>query len=603
VGRNRGRDGELPKIANSSEHSPGIRLRQTLPRAWAMIGPYWFSEDRWAARGLLLAVVLLTLGMVYLTVLLNQWNNAFYSALQNKDLVAFRGQLFRVTWLIGIFIVLAVYQVYLNQMLEIRWRRWLTVRYLRAWLADGAYYRMQLVARETDNPDQRIAEDVHLLAAHTLGLFTGGLRAIVTLVTFVAILWGLSGTLTVPVGAFSITIPGSMVWVAVLYAIVGTWLTDWLGRPLVRLNFDRQRYEADFRFGLVRFRENTEGVALYRGEADEFRGFLERFEAVVGNWWGIMRRQKRMSYFTSGYGLGAWIVPSIVAAPRYFRGELGLGGLMQTTQAFHQVQDALSFFVQSYKEIAAWCAVVERLAGFERALDHVRRQSSDGGVRRAEGRPTHLTVEGVDLYLPDGQPLMANINLSLLRGETVLLGGASGSGKSTLVRAIAGIWPFGRGEIHVPQDARVLFLPQRPYLPIGALRDVVSYPMPAGGVDDKTLREALEAVGLTELAARLDEAAHWALQLSPGEQQRMAFARALVQKPDWLFLDEATSALDEATEARLYQLVRERLPEAMVFSIGHRATLGPFHARRLMVKPSGNGPASIVEMPAASDGA
>ena len=568
-----------------------------------MIGPYWFSEDRWAAWGLLLAVVLLTLGMVYLTVLLNQWNNTFYSALQDKDLVAFRGQLFRVTWLIGIFIVLAVYQAYLNQMLEIRWRRWLNDRYLRAWLADGAYYRMQLVARETDNPDQRIAEDVHLLAAHTLGLFTGGLRAIVTLVTFVAILWGLSGTLTVPVGVFSITIPGSMVWVAVLYAIVGTWLTDWLGRPLVRLNFDRQRYEADYRFSLVRFRENTEGVALYHGEADEFRGFRKRFEHVVGNWWGIMRRQKRMAYFTSGYGLGAWIVPSIVAAPRYFRGELGLGGLMQTTQAFQQVQDALSFFIQSYKEIAAWSAVVERLAGFERALEHVRHQSPDGGVRRAEGRPTHLTVEGVDLDLPDGQPLMANINLSLLRGETVLLGGASGSGKSTLVRAIAGIWPFGRGEIHVPQGARVLFLPQRPYLPIGALRDVVSYPMPAGGVDDKTLREALEAVGLTEIAGRLDEEAHWALQLSPGEQQRMAFARALVQKPDWLFLDEATSALDETTEARLYRLVRERLPETMVFSIGHRGTLGPFHARRLMVKLSANGPASIVEMPAAPDSA
>jgi vitamin B12/bleomycin/antimicrobial peptide transport system ATP-binding/permease protein len=568
-----------------------------------MIGPYWFSEDRWAAWGLLLAVVLLTLGMVYLTVLLNQWNNTFYSALQDKDLVAFRGQLFRVTWLIGIFIFLAVYQAYLNQMLEIRWRRWLNDRYLRAWLADGAYYRMQLVARETDNPDQRIAEDVHLLAAHTLGLFTGGLRAIVTLVTFVAILWGLSGTLTVPVGVFSITIPGSMVWVAVLYAIVGTWLTDWLGRPLVRLNFDRQRYEADYRFSLVRFRENTEGVALYHGEADEFRGFRKRFEHVVGNWWGIMRRQKRMAYFTSGYGLGAWIVPSIVAAPRYFRGELGLGGLMQTTQAFQQVQDALSFFIQSYKEIAAWSAVVERLAGFERALEHVRHQSTDGGVRRAEGRPTHLTVEGVDLDLPDGQPLMANINLSLLRGETVLLGGASGSGKSTLVRAIAGIWPFGRGEIHVPQGARVLFLPQRPYLPIGALRDVVSYPMPAGGVDDKTLREALEAVGLTEIAGRLDEEAHWALQLSPGEQQRMAFARALVQKPGWLFLDEATSALDETTEARLYRLVRERLPETMVFSIGHRGTLGPFHARRLMVKLSANGPASIVEMPAAPDSA
>ena len=568
-----------------------------------MIGPYWFSEDRWAARGLLLAVVLLTLGMVYLTVLLNQWNNAFYSALQDKDLVAFRGQLLRVTWLIGIFIFLAVYQVYLNQMLEIRWRRWLTDRYLRAWLADGAYYRMQLVARETDNPDQRIAEDVHLLAAHTLGLFTGGLRAIVTLVTFVAILWGLSGTFTVPVGEFSLTIPGYIVWVAVLYAIAGTWLTDWLGRPLVRLNFDRQRYEADFRFSLIRFRENTEGVALYRGESDEFRGFRERFEDVVGNWWGIMRRQKRMAYFTNAYGLGAWIVPSIVAAPRYFRGELGLGGLMQTTQAFQQVQDALSFFIQSYKEIAAWSAVVERLAGFERALEHVRRQSTESGVRVAAGRPTHLTVEGVDLDLPGGQPLMANINLSFRQGDTVLLGGASGSGKSTLVRAIAGIWPFGRGEILVPKGARVLFLPQRPYLPIGVLRDVVSYPMPAGGVDDKTLREALEAVDLKELTGRLDEAAHWALQLSPGEQQRMAFARALVQKPDWLFLDEATSALDEATEARLYRLVRERLPETMVFSIGHRATLGPFHARRLMVKLAANGPASIVEVPPAPEGA
>src|SRR5215475_14182984 len=322
-----------------------ISLRRTLPRAWAMIRPYWFSDDRWVARGLLVSVVLLTLGMVYLTVLLNQWNNAFYSALQDKNVAAFRAQLFRVTWLICIFIFLAVYQTYLNQMLEIRWRRWLTNRYLNAYLADRAYYRMQLIARGTDNPDQRIAEDVQLLASHTLALFTGGLRAVVTLVTFVAILWGLSGSFTVTVAGHTLRLPGYMVWVAVLYAMFGTWVTDWLGRPLVRLNYDRQRYEADFRFSLVRFRENTEGVALYRGEADEFRGFRARLESVVRNWWGIMVRQKRMTYFTSGYGLGAWIVPSIVAAPRYFRGELGLGGLMQTAQAFQQVQDALSFFV------------------------------------------------------------------------------------------------------------------------------------------------------------------------------------------------------------------------------------------------------------------
>jgi putative ATP-binding cassette transporter len=565
-----------------------------------MISPYWVSEDRWAAILLLLGVVLLTLGMVYLTVLLNQWNNAFYSALQDKNMPAFRHQLFRVTYLITIFIFLAVYQVYLNQMLEIRWRRWLTDRYLRAWLSDGAYYRMQLQSSETDNPDQRIAEDVQLLASHSLGLFTGGLRAVVTLVTFVAILWGLSGSFLVSVVGYDVRVPGYMVWVAVLYAVLGTWVTDWLGRPLVGLNIERQRYEADFRFSLVRFRENTEGVALYRGEADEFRGFRARFEDVVRNWWGIMLRQKRMTYFTSGYGLGAWIVPSIVAAPRYFRGELGLGGLMQTSQAFQQVQDALSFFVQSYKEIAAWRAVVERLVGFERTLEAVHRQTATG-LRRVDGRPGQLSVVNVDLYRPDGQPLIANVNFTIGPGDTVLLTGASGSGKSTLIRAVAGIWPFGRGEIRVPRDAKILFLPQRPYLPIGKLRDVVSYPMPADGVADGTLREALEAVGLPQLTGRLDENAHWQLQLSPGEQQRIAFARALVQKPEWLFLDEATSAVDEGTESRLYRLVRERLPETTLFSIGHRATLRPFHTRRLMVQPTGNSAASVVELPTTGD--
>jgi putative ATP-binding cassette transporter len=567
-----------------------------------MIRPYWSSEDRWAAWGLLVVVVGLTLGMVHISVLFNHWNNAFFNALQNKDQTAFLHQLLRVSWLVGIFIIFAVYQLYLNQMLEIRWRRWLTERYLRAWLADGAYYRMQLMSRETDNPDQRIAEDVHLLISHTLTLLIGGLRAVVTMVAFVAILWALSGTLTVPFGWSSLTLPGYLVWAAMLYAIGGTWITDWIGRPLVRLNFDKQRCEADFRFGLVRFRENTEGVALYRGEADELRSFRDRFEAVVMNWWNIMRRQKRLTYFTAGYGQAAWIFPSIVAAPRYFRGELALGGLMQTIGAFNQLQDSLSFFVQSYKQIAEWCSVVERLAGFERALERVRIQAAtNGGVRRVDGATAHVTVEGVDVHLPDGQPLIANVNLSLQRGDTVLLCGASGSGKSTLLRAIAGIWPFGHGEIRRSRDARVLFLPQKPYLPIGTLREVVSYPMPMGGFDDATLREALVAVGLPEFAGRIGEAGHWALQLSPGEQQRIAFARALVQKPDWLFLDEATSAVDEATEARLYRLVRERLEGTTVFSVGHRATLRPFHSRQLLVRTNGTGPASIVEMIAAPE--
>ncbi len=406
--------------------------------------------------------------------------------------------------------------------------------------------------------------------ASTLNLSIGGMRAVVTLISFVAILWGLSGTLTIP--GSSIRLPGYLVWAALLYALAGTWLTDWIGRPLVRLNFDQQRYEADFRFNLVRFRENAEGVALYHGEADELRTFRERFGSIVRNWWGIMRQQKRLTWLTAGYGQAAIIFPLIVVAPRYF---------------------------SSYTDIAAWRAVVERLAGFQSALELAHIQAATKvGIHHADGNGGGLIVDGVELDLPGGQPLIADVNLSLRRGESALLSGPSGAGKSTLLRAIAGIWPFGRGEIRVPSNTRVLFLPQKPYLPIGTLREAVSYPMPAGGVDGTNLREALEAVGLPELAGRLDETSHWALQLSPGEQQRIAFARALVQKPDWLFLDEATSAVDEATEARLYRLLHDRLPRTTLFSVGHRATLRPFHDRQLFVQPDGEGPASIVEVTA-----
>lgn len=577
------------------------RLRRLLRNAWAITRPYWFSEDRWAAWGLLLAVVTLNLGIVFINVLLNKWNNTFYNSLQDKNYDVFVQQLFRFTWLAGSFIIVAVYQLYLNQMLQIRWRRWLTERYLGEWLRDTAYYRMQLAGGETDNPDQRIAEDLRLFVTGTLVLAIGGMRAVVTLVSFIAILWGLSGAVTLPVGGFLVTIPGYMVWAALLYAIVGTWLTDRIGRPLVRMNFDRQRYEADFRFGLVRFRENTEGVALYHGEPDELRNFRTRFGSVVRNWWDIMRQQKRLTWFTAGYGQAAIIFPFVVAAPRYFRGEIPLGGLVQTASAFGQVQDSLSFIVSSYTDIAEWRSVVQRLVGFEEALDRVRAQAgARDGIRREDGDATTLAVENVDLALPGGTALISGVNLALARGESALLSGPSGAGKSTLIRAIAGIWPFGRGEIRVPRGP-VLFLPQKPYLPIGTLREVISYPTPAGGLpagelDDQVLREALEAVGLPELAGRLDEAGHWALQLSPGEQQRIAFARALVQKPDWLFLDEATSAVDEAAETRLYQLVRDRLRGTAVLSVGHRSTLRAFHGRQLVVKPNGSAPASIVEV-------
>jgi vitamin B12/bleomycin/antimicrobial peptide transport system ATP-binding/permease protein len=571
-------------------------LRRLARDSWAIARPYWVSEDRWRARGLLVVVIALTLGMVYVNVLLNRWNNTFYNALQDKDYAVFVRQVIRFSGLAIAYIVIAVYQLYLNQMLLIGWRRWLTDRYLRAWLTDRAYYRMQLAGGESDNPDQRIADDVRLFVSDTLALAIGGLRAAVTLVSFVAILWSLSGPLHVALGGISITVPGYMVWAALLYAIVGTWLTNRIGRPLVRLNFDQQRYEADFRFGLVRFRENTEGVALYGGEADELRGFRERFANVVANWWGIMRRQKRLTWLTAGYAQAAVVFPFVVAAPRYFRGEIPLGALVQTATAFAQVQDALSFIVSSYTDIAEWRAVVERLSGFERALQQASLEPALGsGIARADGDAARLSMDAVEVDRPDGQPLIADVTLSLTRGDTALVSGPSGVGKSTLVRALAGIWPFGRGQIHVPRDARLLFLPQKPYLPLGTLRHVVSYPRSDAGVTDAVLRESLDAVGLPELARRLDEPGNWALLLSPGEQQRIAFARALIHKPDWLFLDEATSAVDEATEAQLYRLLGERLPATTIVSVGHRATLRAFHRRRLVVQPNGHGPAALVE--------
>ena len=574
-------------------------LRQVLRDAWAMTYPYWLSEERWAARGLLLAVIALNLGTVYINVLLNKWNNTFYDALQDKNYAVFLHQLIRFSWLACLFIIFTVYQFYLNQMLQIRWRRWLTERYLHGWLTDAAYYRMQFAASEADNPDQRIADDVPQFIASTLTLGIGGMSAVVTLISFVTILWGLSGTLTIP--SSSMKLPGYLVWAALLYALVGTWLTDWIGRPLVRLNFDQQRYEADFRFNLVRFRENAEGVALYHGEADELRTFRERFSHIIGNWWSIMRQQKRLTWLTAGYGQAAIIFPIVVVAPRYFRGQILLGGLMQTASAFSQVQDSLSFIVSSYTDIAAWRAVVERLAGFKSALKVAHIQAATkGGIHLVDGNGGGLIVDRVELDLPNGQPLIADVNFSLARGESALVSGPSGVGKSTLLRAIAGIWPFGRGEIRMPSNPRVLVLPQKPYLPIGTLREAVSYPMQASGVDDASLREALVAVGLKDLAGKLDEMSHWTLQLSPGEQQRIAFARALVQKPDWLFLDEATSAVDEPTEARLYRLLRDRLPWTTLFSIGHRATLRSFHDRQLFVQPDSNGPASIVELSASA---
>ena len=551
-----------------------------LAAAWAIARPYWFSEDRWRARGLLAVIVTMNLTLVGVSVMLNQWNARFYDALQNKDQAAFLHEILIFCGLAALYIVVAVYQVYLTQMLQIRWRRWMTDHYLTDWLSARAYYRLELAKGGADNPDQRIADDLRLFVADSLSLSLGLLREVVTLFSFLGILWGLSGALTIP--GLGWEIPGYLVWVALLYAIAGTWLTHKIGRPLIKLNFDQQRFEADFRFGLVRLRENAEGVALYRGEKGEATELHDRFNRLMTNWWGIMSRQKKLSFFTVGYAQVANVFPFVVAAPRYFSGDIQLGGLMQTASAFGSVQGALSWIIDVYSRLAEWTATIDRLTGLKAAIA----QKPEGGLSFHPGPAGELTVRDLRLALPDGRLLVDGAALAIRKGERVLVTGPSGSGKSTLFRALAGVWPYGGGHVAQPEGESVLYLPQRPYLPLGDLRRVVSYPSAADAFDDATLRAALAAVDLAPLGDQLDQVDQWARRLSPGEQQRLAFARALLQKPDWLFLDEATAALDPEREAALYRMVQAALPSVTIVSIGHRAELGALHTRMLWLDPA-----------------
>jgi vitamin B12/bleomycin/antimicrobial peptide transport system ATP-binding/permease protein len=557
---------------------------------WALLQPYWKSEERGRAWLLLLANIGLILVTVYVTVLFNQWYNAFYNALQAKAQAEFFHQLGRFCVLAAIYILIAVYRIYLNQMLQIRWRRWLTDRYLSDWLRDRNYYRMQLKDAGTDNPDQRIAEDFRLFVDESLSLGLGFLNAAVTLGSFVAILWSLSGSLEIPLGGTTYVIYGYMVWVAIVYAIAGTWLTHKIGKPLILLNFNQQKYEADFRYNLVRFRENCEGVALYRGEEDELRGFRARFNAVFENWWAIMKRQKLLTFFTAGYSQAAVIFPFVVGAPRFFSGAIQLGGLVQISNSFGQVQGALSWFIDAYTNFASWKASVDRLISFHNAVVRAQEENRAGlGLARvADEKNTDLVASNLELELPTGRMLLAGINITVESGDHLLIIGPSGSGKSTLFRAIAGIWPFGAGQVRLPCDFRALFLPQRPYFPLGTLRQMVTYPGAPDTFTDAQVRAALEATGLGGLTERLDEQQNWAQQLSGGEQQRVAIARALLHRPRWLFLDEATSALDEPSQAQMYQLIRDSLKDTTIISIAHRNALADFHGKVLDFAPSKN---------------
>ncbi len=559
---------------------------------WRLVIPYFRSEERWIAIGLLVGAIVLTLAAVTVNVAFSEWNRRFYDSLQNKDEAAFWIEMGNFGWIAALAIAFGVARGLVSPYLRLRWRRWLTGHYLSHWLDGRGYYRIEL-ERKVDNADQRIAEDLRLLGFYTMTLLLGLISAVATLVSFLFILWQLSGPISLSFIGLDVTIPGYMVWAALIYAFLGTWLANLVGRRLIPLNFLQQRYEANFRFGLMRVRENAEGIALYRGEPRENEVLETKFTDVFNNAWRVLVTEMQLVFYQIGYGQLAIIFPYIVTAPRFFAGAITLGVVMQTAQAFGQVQTALSFFIDNYTNVAELRAVMDRLKGLQDAIEE---RPAENIIVAAEPGRADVGTSGLDLALPNGQTLLKDLNLELPKGSSTLITGTSGSGKSTLFRAMAGIWPFGRGRILIPAGARVLFLPQKPYIPIATLRDAVKYPDENSMASDADIVSALEAARLGHLAGRLDEEAHWSNTLSGGEQQRLAIARALVFKPDWLFLDEATASLDEANEAAVYGVLKERLPGTTMISIGHRPSLRQWHEQRLELKraPGETGSLNVV---------
>lgn len=554
--------------------------------AWRLMSSYWHSQEKWKARGLLAGVIALTLGQVYMLVLLNGWNNDFYNALQQRAFESFWPLIGQFAGFAFLHIIFAVYAIYVRQILEIKWRNWMTDKYLDRWLGHQTYYRLQVAGQDDmDNPDQRIADDINSFVNLTLGLFVGVIKQATSLVAFVVILWNLSGYLDIPLGDTVLSVPGYMVFVTLIYSVVGTWLAHKVGRKLIRLNYDQQRFEADFRFSMVRVRENSESVAFYGGEKPEMQNFRERFALVIGNFWGLMKRTKLLNFYVNGYAQIAIIVPVLMCAPQYFNGTMQLGGFMQTISAFGRVQDALSYFVESYDSIAQYVAVIRRLGGFAGHMEEAEALTSSFDFTRNTSNALQLWQ--MDIALPDGRQLAEKLSIAVPAGKRLLISGGSGAGKSTLLRAIAGIWPYGTGEISLPTGWRTMFLPQRPYLPLGSLRRAIYYPQPVPENIDDNLVGLLERFGLQKLAGQLDAVDDWSRILSLGEQQRLAFIRILLLRPDIVFLDESTSALDEPREAQAYEILHQMLPQMAVVSVGHRSSLLNCHDKQLVLAGDG----------------
>jgi putative ATP-binding cassette transporter len=562
-----------------------------LSRTWALSLPYFRSEERWQARALLAAIIALNLGFVYTLVLFNEWNRFFYDALQEKDYPVFLEQLLRYAVLALIYIVISVYKFYLTQQLIVRWRAWMTRHYLQRWLDHQVYYHLELTRyanlapdQSPDNPDQRMQEDINLFATRSVDLSMQLLHALVTFVSFVGILWTLSGAFTFNWGGHEFDIPGFMLWVALLYCAAGTIVTHYVGRRLIPLNYEQQRREADFRHHMVRVREYSEAIALDRGEMVENRQLNLRFDHVLRNYLQLINARKRLTLFTSTFYEASAVFPFLVAAPRFFSGAIQLGTVMQIASAFSRVQDSLSWFIDNYDNLAAWRATTDRLTHFETAI---RRAGRGAALHYERGDGTGLQVSQLALDLPAGRPLLADTALRAQPGDSILLRGPSGSGKSTLFRALAGIWPLASGRVVLPASS--MFIPQHPYFPNASLRDALAYPEPAADYDDEALKQALREALLPQLADQLDVVDAWGQKLSGGELQRLALARVFLKKPAWVFADEATSALDEEAEQTLYRKLMDMVQagNGAIVSIAHRPSVAAYHRHSWTLTPRG----------------
>jgi len=555
--------------------------------AFGHMARLWLTApDRGPARWMLVALVLLTVAQVAIQVRFNIWNRDFFNALESRDGAAFRLQILIFLGLAALSVGVVVYQLYLKNLIQLAWRSWLTKHLLDAWLREGRHYQLDMAAGAADNPDQRIAEDVRIVTDLAMDFATGLLTSVLMLSTFIGILWNLSGAMQFSLGGHEVGIPGHMVWAALAYALLGSSLTFLLGRPLILLNVQRAGAEADLRFGLTRARESGEGIALISGEADERRSLMLIFADVSNTVLGLFRSQRNLMWLTSAYGTLAMIVPTIIASPAYFAGTLTLGGLMQIGAAFAQVQGALNWFVDNNGRIAEWRSAVSRIIAFRDVIEDLDALVADPEqptITIRESDDGRLVLRNLEVAFADGTSVIADASAEIAAGERVLLDGESGSGKSTLFRAIAGLWPWGAGEILTPPRSEMMFLPPCPYLPLGSLATVVAYPSGMESFPPEALAAALADSGLERLAGQLERVERWDRTLSLADQQRISFARLLLHKPGWIFMDEATSALDEVSEAALMGLVLERMPGAALISIGQHSGLAQFHTRKLVL--------------------